>query len=304
MKTKYLTLLKRISTKSFKKRWQIYLARINFTDLIFNDFENIKFEPVLITDSNRFFADPFIFKNNDGCLNIIYEDYSYFKYGKISMSTFDQNFKLIASKELLDIGSHLSYPNVFVQNGKTYIMPESSKEGNLYCFEFDFKNSALINKKLIIANTPLLDSTILFHNGKYWLFATHRGPESNSKLYIYHADQWDGPYTAHQQNPVKNTKVACRPAGNFLVSNGEIYRPSQNNQNYYGESITINKIITLNENEFHEEPFKLITPPKNTKNNYGIHTINISDGVIVIDGLKRVFAPFKQIEILFSKIFK
>jgi hypothetical protein len=304
MKIKYLALIRILSSKFYTKYWNIYLAHINSADLVLNDFENIKFTTVLIKVSNRFFADPFVFKNNDGSLNVICEDYSYFKYGKISMSTFDQNFKLIASKELLDIGSHLSYPNVFVQNGKTYIMPESSKEGNLYCYEFDFKKSALINKKIIIANTPLLDSTILFHNGKYWLFATHRGPESNSKLYIYHSDQWDGPYCPHQQNPVKNSKVACRPAGNFIVSNGEIYRPSQNNQNYYGESITINKIITLNENEFHEEPFKLITPPKNTKNNFGIHTINISDGVIVIDGLKRVFAPFKQIKILFSKLFR
>ena len=299
-----MEILKKIIDKFYIKQWTIGLTNVNIYHLLTNGLSELSFNWKDINNSSTFFADPFIFKNNDGSLNVIYEDYSYFKYGKISMSTFDQNFKLIASKELLDIGSHLSYPNVFVQNGKTYIMPESSKEGNLYCFEFDFKNSELINKKLIIANTPLLDSTILFHNGKYWLFATHRGPESNSKLYIYHADQWDGPYSPHQQNPVKKSKLACRPAGNFIVSNGEIYRPSQNNQNYYGESITINKIITLNENEFHEEPFKLITPPKNTKNNYGIHTINISDGVIVIDGLKRVFAPFKQIKILFSKLFR
>jgi hypothetical protein len=290
--------------KFYIKQWTIGLTEVNIYQFLTNGLSEMSFNWIEINNSSTFFADPFVFKNNDGSLNVIYEDYSYFNYGKISLSTFDQNFKLIASKELLDIGSHLSYPNVFVQNGKTYIMPESSKEGNLYCYEFDFKKSALINKKIIIANTPLLDSTILFHNGKYWLFATHRGPESNSKLYIYHSDQWDGPYCPHQQNPVKNSKVACRPAGNFIVSNGEIYRPSQNNQNYYGESITINKIITLNENEFHEEPFKLITPPKNTKNNFGIHTINISDGVIVIDGLKRVFAPFKQIKILFSKLFR
>ncbi|MEI2749888.1 MAG: hypothetical protein V9E88_14150 [Ferruginibacter sp.] len=44
----------------------------------------------------------------------------------------------------------------------------------MYSYEYDFDNHRLINRKMIMENVPLLDSTILRHEGKYWLFATHQ----------------------------------------------------------------------------------------------------------------------------------
>lgn len=300
-----MKLISKIADKLFIKQWNIGLAKVNIKDFISHGHNNIDYKWLPVKSPTRFFADPFIFRDHAGKINVVYEDYCYNdQYGKLSVSVLDDEFSPVLTKEILDTKSHLSYPNVFIHDGKTYIIPEASKGMNLYSYEYDFTRNCLINRKIIIENQPLLDSTILFHDNKYWLFATHRGPESNNKLYIYHANDWNGPYTPHQANPVKNTLNGSRPAGNFIHTGGEIYRPTQNCSKYYGKSITLNKITLLNELEFSEEPVFELNPPKNTNFNYAIHTINFSDDVIVIDGLRRLFKPMEQIRIFFRKKMK
>ncbi|MEO7523625.1 MAG: hypothetical protein ABIT58_05985 [Ferruginibacter sp.] len=287
------------------KQWNVGLAKVDVSALIYKENYAPEYKWLPINALNRFYADPFIFRSTDGNINVIYEDFTAGdQYGKISMTTVDEHFKPILTTGMLDTKSHLSYPNVFKENGKTYIIPEASKSGHVTCYEFDFATRSLVNPRNIIQNLPLLDSTILIHNNKYWLFATKRGDDSNSKLYIYYADQMTGPYIPHAGNPVKNSLDGSRPAGNFIKADGQIYRPSQNCADYYGKSVTINKITLLNEKEFAEEAVVEILPPKKSGFNYGIHTINVLDDVIVIDALKRIFMPGEQIKIFFKKVFK
>lgn len=298
-----MNLFYKIADKLFIKQWNVGLAKVDMKHAINTKNFNPDYKWIPIDNIKRFYADPFIFQNGDGCINVIYEDYSVDdQYGKISLTVVDENFKPVLTKEMLDTRSHLSYPNVFTENGKTFIIPESSKSGHVTCYEFDFANKKLVNAKNIIQNLPLLDSTILFHNNKYWLFATKRGENSNSKLYIYYADHMSGPYIPHAANPVKNSLNGTRPAGNFIKANGEIYRPSQNCAEYYGKSVTINRVTVLNEREFAEEPVFEIRPPQKSGFNYGIHTINILEDVIVIDALKRIFMPLEQIKIFLKKM--
>ncbi|MEO6669132.1 MAG: hypothetical protein ABIN36_06630 [Ferruginibacter sp.] len=300
-----MNIIDKIADKMFRKQWNIGLARIDVNQLLNKNTYAPDYKWLPIGTANRFFADPFIFKNHDGNINVIYEDFSVDdQYGKISLTIVDDHFHPLFTKQILDTQSHLSYPNVFTENGKTYIIPESSKSGHVTCYEYDFASRSLISAKNIIQNLPLLDSTILVHNNKYWLFATKRGEHSNNKLYIYYADKMAGPYIPHAANPVKNSLNGSRPAGNFLKVDGEIYRPSQNCAEYYGKSVTLNKVTVLSEKEFAEEPVLEIGPPQKSGFNYGIHTINIVDDVIVIDALKRIFMPGEQIGIFFKKIFK
>lgn len=299
-----MNFLQKLLDKFFVKQWTIGVAKLDINRFEKNGIDGIDFFWIPVNNSDVFIADPFVFKNQDGNVHILYEDYSYSSYGTISMKILNPNFETIITKSLLNIGSHLSYPNVFSKNGKTYVMPESSKANNLYCFEYDFSENSLVNQKTIIANEPLLDSTILEHNGKYWLFATKRGPESNNKLYIYHSNRWDGDYIPHKLNPIKDNLSGSRPAGNFIKINNNIYRPAQNSSEYYGKSISLYKLISLNEIEYVEEHFLDIRPPQNTKFKFAMHTINIADNVIVVDGLRRIFNPFRQIITSIHKLLK
>lgn len=293
--------MKKLIDKLFIKQWSIGITNASIDDIISNKISKKSFTWLPVKNNTRFFADPFVFKNPNGNIEIIFEDYSSYTYGTISLASLSPQFSNLSIKPLLDTGFHLSYPSVFNHEGKTYIIPESSKEGGLHCFEFNFETKSLINKKTIIEKEPLLDSTILFHNNKYWLFSTKRGSKSNSDLYIYHSNKWDGDYVAHKGNPVKTSLSGSRPAGNFIVHNNSIYRPTQNSAEYYGKSILLQKILHLDEEKFEETVETELTLQKNNKFNFGIHTINITNDVIVVDGLRKIFSPFTQIKIFLNK---
>ena len=95
-----------------------------------------------------------------------------------------------------------------------------------------------------------------------------------------------------------------RPAGNFILVDGNLYRPAQNSGKYYGSSIAITKIVTLTETEFEEESYMTFRPNKNDNFNFGMHTINYQDGLIVVDGLRRTFSPLTQIITFIKKKYK
>ncbi|MGH2563169.1 MAG: glucosamine inositolphosphorylceramide transferase family protein [Ginsengibacter sp.] len=109
-----------------------------------------------------------------------------------------------------------------------------------------------------------------------------------------------GPYRPHPKNPVRDNINGSRPAGSFILVDGNIYRPAQNSGNYYGSSIAITKIVLLNETEFIEENYMTLVPNKKDNFNFAMHTINYHDNLIVVDGLRRTFSPLTQI-ITFTK---
>lgn len=296
-----MNILKKLYDKLTVKQWSIGLAHADIKEIIRKKKFDVQFKWLSIEAVTRFFADPFLIKSPKGQLYVIYEDFSNEdQYGKISLSALNENFEPTSTKLVLDTNSHLSYPNVYTHNGKTYIMPESSLSGQIDRYEFDFSSETLINKETII-NEPLLDSTITFYQNKYWLFATKRGMHSNNKLYIYHSDSIAGPFLPHIKNPVKDSFYNTRPAGNFIEVDGELYRPTQHSVNYYGKAIVINKINALTEEDFGEEEYLIIPPVKNGKYNFATHTLNSTENTIVIDGLRRKFMPFKQLQIFLKK---
>ncbi len=297
-----MNLFSNLLDKLYIKQWTYGIGKVTLPTLLTDGIDKVQFKWKQVPSPTRFYADPFIIRLDENRLLVTYEDYiKEDLYGRIALAIVDNNFNTIQEKTLLDTGSHLSYPNLYKKGDKIYILPESSKEGGLHRHELDLTTLELKPKETIIPDLPLLDSTIQFYEGKYWIFATHRGPGSDSQLYIYYADQWDGHYQPHAQNPVKTNLNGSRPAGKTFVYNNTLYRPAQNSSAYYGRAVVLHQIIKLNEHEFEEIPVLEICPPKNSAFNFGLHTINFSNDVIIVDGLRRIFSPWTQLKILFSR---
>ena len=288
-------------------QWNIGFARYDIKDIVNDRRKELKFKWLPLHKNVNSFADPFIFRSADQKLNLVYEEFSMIdprRHGKILATVLDEDFTPQSNAEILVSNIHSSYPCVFIDNNITYIIPETSKKGKVSCYQYDEVNQSLINERVII-NLPLLDSTIFKHNDKYWLFATLADHQfDHSKLYIYYANSLFGTYVPHVKNPVKVGLNGTRPAGNFFIIDGEIYRPAQNCKDYYGKSLTINKVKKLNEYEFSEEAGLELTAKKNCAFNKGLHTINVLEDVIVVDGIKMIFRPFKKWQLFFQKKFK
>ena len=296
-----MNFLSKIIDKLYLKQWSIGIADESIQDVIRNKKISKQITWIPINNNYQFFADPFIYKSESGDYRILYEELNYNEqYGNISQFILNKKNQVISSEVLIDTKSHLSYPFIFYENGKMYVFPEASSSGKLSCYEYDSQEQKQTFKKDIV-NLPLLDATILKYQNKYWIFCTMAGNEANRKLYIFHSENLLGPYTAHKENPVKDNINGSRPAGNFIEVDGNLYRPAQDCEGYYGSSISIFKIIHLCENKFIEESYMSIYPAKNGYYNFGMHTINSVENKIVVDGLVRRFLPLTQLRTFVRK---
>lgn len=283
--------------KLFFKKWIIGICRDNIEDIIRNKTFDPDIKWLRTNSFDKFYADPFLIASKDGSLKILFEDFTFNDdYGKIALMTLNKDFTQKNQKILLDTKSHLSYPFIFNEKNKTYIFPEAAQSGKLSCYEYDPANESMNFVKDIL-DLPLRDSSIIKHDDKYWIFGTLSDNGTNYELHVFFSDSLLGTYVAHPGNPVKSGLNSTRSAGNFIEVDGMIYRPSQNCQKTYGESITINKITELSQTNVSEEPFMTIKIDTKKKCNNGvhtIHTINITGNIIVVDGEHWIFSPKNQ----------
>lgn len=296
--------LSKYLSKLFIQQWVIGVGKCSPGDIL----ESRVFDPEIswldVGTADRFIADPFLVKAADGQYRILFEDYTFSTgYGHIAELEVTDRLSLKKSKKILDTGSHLSYPFIFRENGRIYIFPEAAQSGKLTCYEYHAETSSMEMVKVILEQ-PLLDSTIIKKDGRYWLFCTRLGQGEDRQLHLYSSDQLLGDYKPHPMNPVKEDINGSRPAGALIAYKGEWFRPAQDSRYTYGGGMVINKIVRLDEQEFAEEFYMRISPGIYSGRKAGIrgmHTINFSDELLVTDGTRWRFAPIVKLRQLMMK---
>jgi hypothetical protein len=191
-----MSFVKKYSDKLYMKQWGLGFLRASIADIIRNKRTDLSFEWLPLANRGVSQADPFLFKSDDGRLNILFESVSTTSLdGKISLIVCNEALDPVLQKDVLTTKDHLSYPFVYRENGTIYVFPESAFSGSLYCYEYDQLRRSFANKREIL-KAPLLDSTILKYENRYWLFATMLGANYNSDLHIFYSDHllrsgWD-----------------------------------------------------------------------------------------------------------------
>ncbi len=286
--------------KLYFKQWVIGIASGDIREIIrTKNFPQDNIKWIQPGSSERFYADPFIIQRKNGGIDILYEDFSMEEhYGNISVMALDDSFVPVEKKILLDTGSHLSFPFTYIENGRYFIFPESVRSGCVNCYEYNPEKRTITSRGPVI-RMPLYDPAILKADGRYWLFGSIFENRTEYKLYVFYSEKLTGPYLPLRGNPVRAGLNGIRAAGNFIHVDGDIFRPAQNCQDEYGESITINRLKVLDEYYFSEEPYMTINiSKKNLQENniHTIHTINSSGGFIVVDGMQWTFSPKEQLK--------
>ncbi|KAF3539056.1 hypothetical protein F2Q69_00018396 [Brassica cretica] len=146
----------------------------------------------------------------------------------------------------LDEPWHLSFPFVFNYNEQIYMMPESNQIGELRLYRaVNFPLTWKLEK--VILQKPLVDSTILHHQGNYWLFGSDHS--SFGQLEIWYSATPLGPWKPHKKNPIHN---GARNGGRAFLHNGNLYRVGQASSESYEKKIRIYKIEVLSKEEYRE----------------------------------------------------
>jgi hypothetical protein len=241
-------------------------------------------------ENSCYLADPAGFTDS-GSIHILHEDYSYAtKKAGISETIMEGNQESVTWKwksgkrlRVLSEDNHLSYPFAFEHNNIVYCLPESYQSSKITLYKRDAATGKFVEPRHLLENVKAVDPTILFYEGKWWLFFTDH-QYSNSHLYLYFSDALSGKYLPHPLNPVKTDIRSARPAGTPFIHDKVLFRPAQDCSVTYGGRIAINRVTTLTTDDFAEETVRFIEPVKGSLYNKGLHTISKVGNYTLIDG--------------------
>ena len=244
----------------------------------------------LLPSKDKIWADPFVISNSEG--NYVFlEEMNYGGKGRIICLHLSAVGEVLNSQIILEKPFHLSYPFLIQQDGVWYMIPESSENNtvDLYeCVQFPYQWKF---RKNILSGIKALDSTIFRHREKFWLFCSvqqHECGSPNDALHIYYTDDFlNGTWKPHRHNPVMLDACNARPAGNFFMHEGAIYRPSQICIPDYGMNMGLNRVLELSEDTYSEE--RVTTLSMSEHGIYKIHTFNFNENFRIVDGALRRF---------------
>lgn len=245
------------------------------------------FKQILPPIGQQFWADPHVIYANGTHYIFLEELPTGAAKAHISVMEIDQTGQYSQPTRVLERPYHLSYPFVFFWEEQYYMTPETMDNGTieLYrCTAFPYKWEFVMN---LMEGIRAVDSTLLFHNGKWWLFAamTEAGNiKPWDELFLFYADtlftqQW----TPHPLNPIVSDVRTARPAGKVFRHKNNLYRPAQNCSGLYGYGLKINQITELSETNYQEVNVVSAEPIWDAAID-GIHSYSHDHGLTVIDG--------------------
>lgn len=170
----------------------------------------------------KFVADPFLVKEGD-MWNLFFEVYNLnTQQGDLAVATSKNTWTWKYQKLILDEPFHLSYPYVFKADDGYYLIPESYEDNSIRLYKADEFPTKWSFVKRLIEGRDYVDNSIVFYNGKWWLFSS---VTSNDKLYLHYADSLTGPWQEHPMSPIVTDDLhKARPSGRLLVYDGKLYR--------------------------------------------------------------------------------
>ncbi|WP_353779884.1 hypothetical protein [Winogradskyella sp. 3972H.M.0a.05] len=244
----------------------------------------------ITSKKSMFWADPFlVHENNRDYIFVEEYDWSISK-GHISVLDIVDN-KVDKITKVIDNDYHFSYPFIFQYEGDYYMIPETASNRTIELYKCDNFPYEWSFQKNLFENIAAVDTTLFYHNELWWLFTSVDETAKSTKhdeLFVFYAtNPITGNWTPHKKNPVITDAKVARPAGNLFVSDGKMFRPSQNCTGIYGSSININEIKVLTKDEYKEQLIDNLKPDWDKKLR-GIHTINFNEKITVLDGFEKV----------------
>lgn len=231
---------------------------------------------------DRWFADPFILNVENDYIEVLVEEKEVSTPGiLVKLKVSREHYKLLERIPILSLKTHLSYPAFIKFEGKVFVYPENGKSGVFNLYEYT-KDGLKFKSTLIDA--PLADSTIFYDNNTdlYYLIATNEKVDVHNNLQLYKSNNLFSGWVLVSDDSVVNDKRFARPGGNFFSVNGRVYRPAQDCEGLYGNSLHIREILSF-EPYKEKEVFQL--KPSSFRYSKGLHTLNFHNaGLAVIDG--------------------
>jgi hypothetical protein len=151
--------LKKVASKLVRQKWELGFVLGGLEEIISKDKPNITW--VKSPYKDRWFADPFILDITKEEIILLVEEFPFSTMkGIISKLTISRKtYEITSRKTILDLPTHLSFPNIYRLDDKIYIYPENCRSGKLDIYEYNIKCDKL-TKTQTICNDAIWDSCI------------------------------------------------------------------------------------------------------------------------------------------------
>ncbi len=272
----------KIVNRKYFKQWVLYIG----TNTGSNSKPDFSTYDIILPPIDRSWADPFLYKRENKNYLFIEEYIFTTKKGFLSVMELNDDGPYSNPIKVLETDYHLSYPFLIEDEGKLYMIPETSQNNTIELFEcVNFPLEWKLNK-LIKSDICAVDSTIIKKDGLYWMFSNikeNKGASSHDELFLFYADSLTSDnWISHPQNPLVSDVRGARPAGNIINESGKLFRVAQNCSNHYGYGMQIAEIIELNKDTYFEKIVSSIHPDFN-KDVISTHTYNVIGNKAIID---------------------
>jgi hypothetical protein len=216
--------------------------------------------------------------------------------GEIGLATSHDSCTWTYQQIVLAESFHLSYPYVFEWNGAQYLVPESHQAGAVRLYKADRFPTQWTFVATLLEGRYFADSSLLHHDGKWWLFTETNPQRRHDTLELYYADDLLGPWHRHPASPiVAGNARTSRPAGRVVANHGRVIRFAQSCLPEYGTDVRAFEVLRLDtsgyeEREAQESP--ILTPSGTGWNAHGMHHVDAHrspDGrwIAAVDGWAR-----------------
>jgi len=287
--------LKNIKRRFLSQRWELGFIQNTLEDIITN--KPLKYQWIKNPYKGHWYADPFVLDVTDDKIFLLVEDMpinnSIFKKkdvlekASISQLTVNRHTYEIEKREvILDLTTHLSFPNIVRYKGDIYVYPENVYGEKLNIYKYDLSQNKLVFAKTLI-DEPVWDSVITEYFGQPLCF-TSREDDYHLDIYKWNEEKMVFEYWQSVESEHRNMRMA----GQLFKVGDKIYCPSQNSERCYGNATEI-KEVQYKDGKF---SFKTIRTLKSTHPTLkeGMHTLNEYKGVVVIDVIGNNYPRIKK----------
>lgn len=274
-----MNIIKKFLNRYVYQDWNIAIADIS------EDLTPINIKWLKHDYHDRWFADPFIINETEDTYILLVEECLHSTMrGRIArLIVTKEDFRLLKNETILDLSTHLSFPNPIKINNVTYIYPENAMSGSTKYYRYD----SILTDGSELSRLPLADPVIFNMGEHYYLLATMGDSCNGNVLQIYKSDSPFGGFE-EVQDFVFADNIARR-GGNVFRWHNRIISPAQICNNNYGEGLSLQEITSDNGQLTFSEIKRL--KPLSKAYPEGFHTYKVYGDKVIIDGY-RYGSPF------------
>ena len=275
---------------NIKKKFEILTYNIGF---VVKSLDDIMTKGISKSDiiwmrhsyKDRYFADPFLLDSDSEFLYVICEEYFFWEEkGKITLlKVRRKDYSLTDREVIIEEKTHLSFP--FCEYGGDIIIPESSASDKYLAYKIDKKTMEITSKEILLEEGTI-DAIVYTNAEGVWLLTGKKNIPS-TELYLYKQDS-NGKFRACSDTPVLANNREARSAGRIFEWKGKTYRPVQDCKERYGKQTKIMEVLQLNADGYSAKEHITLNSFDNPPYNETMHTFNVYDECIVVDGSKDV----------------